>query len=123
MEKDFFAPQGQVMLLACSGGSNVGQLANRAAVELAAEGFGNMSCLVGIGGELPGFLQKAKDAEAMVVVDGCEIGCGKAIFDKAGIDLRGYLVLTEIGIVKNKDFNLNQADVDKVKAAMREVAA
>jgi len=29
-----------IMILACSGGSNVGQLSNQAAVELTREGFG-----------------------------------------------------------------------------------
>jgi uncharacterized metal-binding protein len=33
-----------IMILACSGGSNVGQLSNRAAVELTREGFGKMYC-------------------------------------------------------------------------------
>lgn len=34
------APGGNVMILTCSGGSNVGQLTNQAAVELTKEGFG-----------------------------------------------------------------------------------
>ena len=50
-----------VMILACSGGSNVGQLSNEAAVELTREGFGKMFCLAGIGGHLSGFVQSAKD--------------------------------------------------------------
>ncbi|MBS3780822.1 MAG: putative zinc-binding protein, partial [Desulfovermiculus sp.] len=47
----------QVMILSCSGGSNVGQLSNQAAVELTREGRGKMFCLVGIGGGLSGFVQ------------------------------------------------------------------
>ena len=43
-----------VMILACSGGSNVGHLSNQAAVELAQEGFGKMFCLAGIGGKFSG---------------------------------------------------------------------
>lgn len=35
------------MILACSGGSNVGQLSNQAAIELTQEGFGKMFCLAG----------------------------------------------------------------------------
>jgi len=38
------------MILACSGGSNVGQLSNQAAVALTREGFGKMYCLAGVGG-------------------------------------------------------------------------
>ena len=37
-----------VMILACSGGSNVGQLSNQAVVELTQEGFGKMFFLAGI---------------------------------------------------------------------------
>ncbi len=33
---------GNVMILACSGGSNVGQLSNQVAVELTREGFGGI---------------------------------------------------------------------------------
>ncbi|HOP14808.1 MAG TPA: putative zinc-binding protein [Lentimicrobium sp.] len=50
-----------IMILACSGGSNVGQLSNQAAVELTQEGFGKMYYLAGIGGQLSGFVQSARD--------------------------------------------------------------
>ena len=50
MAEDCCTPNGNIMILACSGGSNVGQLSNRAAVELTKEGFGKMYCLAGIGG-------------------------------------------------------------------------
>ena len=59
------------MILACSGGSNVGQLSNQAAIELTQEGFGKMFCLAGIGGNLGGFVQSAKDVPGMVAIDGC----------------------------------------------------
>ncbi len=109
------------MLLPCSGGSNVGQLANRAAVELTTEGFGKIFCLAGIGGRISGFVQSAKDAESVIVIDGCEIGCGKATLQTAGVLLprHRHLMVTEYGIEKNKDFNLNEQDVDLVKQAVK----
>jgi len=61
MAEECCVPSGNVMILACSGGSNVGQLANQAAVELTQEGFGKIYCLAGIGGHLDGFVQSAKD--------------------------------------------------------------
>lgn len=112
-----------IMILACSGGSNVGQLANRAAVELTQEGFGKMFCLAGVGGQLSGFVQSAKDVPEMMVIDGCSVGCAKAILDQAQIPLRNYLVITDEGIEKNKDFDLKQADIERVKAAVeREIS-
>lgn len=115
--------QGEVMLLACSGASNLGQLANQACLELTQEGFGKMFCLAGIGGELSGFVCSAKDVPKIVVMDGCELGCAKAIFAKAGVPLRGYLVLSSLGLAKNKDFNLQRAQIDQVKEAARQAVA
>jgi uncharacterized metal-binding protein len=109
------------MLLPCSGGSNVGQLANRAAVELTTEGFGKIFCLAGIGGRLSGFVQSAKDAESLIVIDGCEIGCAKATLQGAGVAVpdNKHLVVTEYGIEKNKDFNLDPENLNIVKLAVR----
>ncbi len=122
MKLDSLAPAGPVMLLACAGGSNVGQLTNQAVVELTQEGFGKMSCLAGVGGELAGFVEAAMEAPALVVLDGCPVGCAKAIFEKAEVPLRGHLVLTELGIAKNKDLNLKRAEIDQVKDAVRQKA-
>jgi len=107
------------MLLACSGASNVGQLTNQACVELTQEGFGKMFCLAGVGGKLQGFIQAVKDAPDVVVLDGCEKGCAKAIMQEAGLPLRGYVVLTQQGIAKNKDLNLKREQVDQVKDLVR----
>ena len=109
----------EIMILACSGGSNVGQLSNQAAVELTQEGFGKMFCLAGIGGQLSGFVQSAKDAPVMVVIDGCSVGCGRATLRQAHVLLSHYLIVTDEGIEKNKDFNLNRADIDRVKDAVK----
>jgi uncharacterized metal-binding protein len=119
MAEECCTPGGNIMILACSGGSNAGQLSNQAAIELTQEGFGKMFCLAGIGGHLGGFVQSAKDVPAMVAIDGCEVGCAKAILDHAEIPTKNYLVLTELGIEKNKDFNLEADDIQKVKAAVR----
>ena len=112
-----------LMILACSGGSNVGQLSNQAAVELTQEGFGKMFCLVGIGGKLSGFVQSAKDVPVMVAIDGCQVGCAKAILENARVPMKHYLVITDEGIEKNKNFNLERADIDRVKAAVKRIVS
>jgi uncharacterized metal-binding protein len=111
------------MILACSGGSNVGQLSNQAAVELTQEGFGRLSCLAGVGARLSGFVQSAKDITGLVVIDGCEVGCAKGVLEQAGVPLRGYLVITALGIAKNKDMNLRREDIEQVKEAARRLQA
>jgi uncharacterized metal-binding protein len=122
MAEECCVPGGNVMILACSGGSNVGQLANQAAVELTQEGFGKMYCLAGIGGHLNGFVQSAKDVPEMVVIDGCATCCSRAILEHAEVPIRSYLILTDLGIEKNKEFKLKREDIDRVKEAVKEAS-
>lgn len=119
MAEECCVPGGNIMILACSGGSNVGQLSNQAAVELTQEGFGKMFCLAGIGGQLSGFVQSARDVPEMVVIDGCSVGCAKACLDQAEVPVGNYLILTDLGIEKNKDFNLRRDEIDRVKQAVK----
>lgn len=115
MAENCRASNGDIMILACSGASNVGQLSNRAAVELTQEGFGKMFCLAGIGGDLSGFIQSAKDTPQMIAVDGCDVGCVKATLGRSKIPIKDYIVLTSMGIEKNKNFDLRYLEVQRVK--------
>ena len=123
MAKDCCQPTVTTMILACSGGSNVGQLSNQAAIELTQEGFGKLSCLAGVGAHLSGFVQSARDIDNLVVIDGCEVGCAKGVLEQAEVPLRGYLVITDLGIDKNKDMNLKRDEIDRVKEAVRRLQA
>ncbi len=72
-------PASPLMILACSGASNVGQLSNQAAVELTREGFGQMFCLAAIGAHLEKFVRYARNVPSMVAIDGCSVGCIRAM--------------------------------------------
>jgi uncharacterized metal-binding protein len=120
MSQECCSTNKQIMILACSGASNVGQLSNQAAVELAREGFGKMFCLAGVGANLSGFVQSAKDVPALVAIDGCPVACAKKILEQAEVPLRAYVAITELGIEKNGDANLKQEEVEKVKSAVKD---
>lgn len=119
MTDECCSSSGNIMILTCSGGSNVGQLANRAAIELTQEGFGKIFCLAGIGGHLSGFVQSAKDVQQMIAIDGCEVGCARAILEHVGVPFRSYLVVTDVGIEKKHNFDLKEEEVKKVKEAIK----
>ena len=121
MAQDCCQPTVTTMILACSGGSNVGQLSNQTAVELTQEGFGRLSCLAGLGAHLNGFVQSARDITELVVIDGCEVGCAKGVLEHSEVPLRAYLVVTGLGIDKNKDMNLKREEIDRVKQAVRDL--
>lgn len=68
-----------VLIFPCSGGSNVGQIANQAAVELTKEGVGKLFCLAGIGGHIDSFIESSK-GNRIVAIDGCPVACAKKIY-------------------------------------------
>lgn len=114
------------MILACSGGSNVGQLANQAAVELTREGDGALFCLAGLGGGLPGLIEAARAAAqaegGVLAIDGCELACARATMERAGVPVGEHLVVTALGLpkVKDRQLALPREDVERVKAAARQ---
>lgn len=86
------------LLYACSGAADVGQIADLVARKLDDEEWGGMSCLSGIGAELSGFLESAKEADN-IVIDGCPVGCGRKMFEKHGLPF-SEIVMTKLGLVK-----------------------
>ena len=53
-------PEPDCLIFCCSGASNVGVLSFQAAIRLAQEGFGEFSCIAGIGSGNPPMIRKAK---------------------------------------------------------------
>ena len=101
-------------VLACSGGSNVGQVTNEVAKLLDSEGSARMFCLAGVGGHIAGMVTSVDGADKVLVLDGCPVACGKATMEAAGLRDYEYLVVTDLGIEKKHEFALNAADVDRV---------
>lgn len=94
----------KTLILACSGGSNVGQIANNVMIAIDRNGYGNAYCLAGIGAAPSGFIESAK-AGRTILIDGCPVACGKKAFEKYGIEPTKYFVVTELGIEKRHDFS------------------
>lgn len=80
-------------------------------------------CLAGIGGKLSGFVQSAKEVPVMAAIDGWPVGCAQAILESAQAPLKLHQGITDEGIEKNKNFNLQGADIDRVKAAVKRNAS
>ena len=123
MSNDSSGNSENIMILACSGGSNVGQLSNQTAIDLAREGVGKMSCLAGLGGKIDKFIKAAANADKIIVIDGCDVGCGKAIMENNGIENKHYVLITDLGIEKNKNFDLVAKELEKVKAKTKHIIA
>jgi uncharacterized metal-binding protein len=107
------------VVLACSGGSNVGQLANEAAKRLNREKVAKFSCLAGVGGQVSGMIASVRGADKVLVIDGCPVACAKHCMNLAGIRDYQYLVVTDLGVKKNPEFRLDEPEVKRVLAECR----
>jgi len=110
---------GTATVLACSGGSNVGQITNEVAKRLDQANVAKFFCLAGVGGHISGMVASVAGSDRVLVLDGCPLGCAKATMEAAGLSNYEYLVVTELGIEKNHDFSLNETEVDRVLQASR----
>jgi len=111
------------IIYSCSGiGSNVGQLANAAACQLAIEGYGGGSCLAGIGGSIEKLVGIGKTADERIVIDGCPVACAKKIMEDKGLRIDRYVMITDLGIVKTPGPIFNENDVKAVIASVKKLS-
>ena len=105
---------GEVLIFPCSGGSNCGQIANQAAVQLTEEGVGTIYCLAGIGAHDSVMIDTAKAAKRVVAIDGCSTACAKRTLEHAGLMVTDYLDVTEEGVEKVHEFKLSPQDISSI---------
>ena len=110
-----------LLLYACSGGANVAEIADKAAREMMFSGCGTMFCLSGLGGDVQGMVQTARDADVNLVIDGCPMECSKKVFDRHGITNYRHITVTDLGIEKVKVVRATDGQVTKVVAKAKEV--
>jgi len=105
------------IIFPCAGQANTGQLTNLAAVELTEEGYGSIACvaLLAIGAE--GLVTGAKNADEVVVIDGCPMHCAKKIAEAQGVVPAQHVVVTDLGIAKGPSKSYTPDDVETVVSA------
>lgn len=100
-------------VLACSGCSHAGELADHIARRLAALGHAKMSCLAGVGGRVKSIMETVQKAPELLMIDGCPLACGANSLKLAGITKFKHLQLQEFGIRKY-DENISVETVERL---------
>jgi uncharacterized metal-binding protein len=111
-----------IRILACSGGSNVGQIANDAAKELEGYGQGLMYCAVAVGAQLPTFAKGVRE-KPCVAIDGCPTACVRKVLENIGVKPAVHIIVTELGIKKHGEFDHTNDDIAKVVGAVVDAMA
>jgi uncharacterized metal-binding protein len=90
----------RIVIYACSGCSDAGELADRSARALSEKQLGEMSCLAGIGGRVKPLMMRAEKAEHIIAIDGCPLSCARHTLTQAGFKKVHHLELHRLGLRK-----------------------
>ncbi len=99
------------LVYSCSGCSSAAQLANAVALKLDRAGIAEMSCIAGLGGDVPSLLRTAKSGRPIVALDGCALACVRNSLARHGLEPAVHVLLSEQGVRKRY-----HADFDPVQA-------
>lgn len=103
--------QTKPLIYSCSGCSSAAQMANYIAVATDRAGDAEMSCIVGVGGNVKKLVKTATSGRKIVVLDGCPLSCAKACLANHGIEPTVHIELSGLGVkkIQHGDFDPEQA--------------
>ena len=99
------------LVYSCSGCSSAAQLANHVAVQMDRRGVAEMSCIAGVGGDVPKLVKVAKSGRSIIALDGCPLECVQSTLARHGVTPARHYLLHEYGVKKR-----NHQDFDPVQA-------
>jgi len=89
------------LVFACAGASHVGQVTNRAALDLTLRGKGQAFCLAAMSARIEEKMKRSREAGARIAIDGCEDHCARKTLELAGLPVDVHVVLTtDLGMEK-----------------------
>lgn len=100
------------LVYSCSGCSSAAQMANYVALQLDRQGVAEMSCIAGVGGNVPHLVRIAQSGRPILALDGCPLQCVKSSLAQRDITPTHHVMLHEHGVKKKyrSDFDLSEAD-------------
>lgn len=101
------------LVYSCSGCSSAAQMANYLAVSLDRRGLAEMSCIAGVGGDVPKLVRVAKSGRRIVAIDGCALACVRNCLARHGVEPSKYHLLSDHGVRKRY-----RTDYDPEEAAL-----
>lgn len=91
------------------------------ALRLDRAGEAEMSCIAGIGGDVPSLVKLATSGRPIVAIDGCLLRCVRRSLARHGVEPAVQIVLTDLGVKKR--FHAGFDEAEAVHAYRRTVAA
>ncbi len=100
------------LVYSCSGCSSAAQMANHIAVRLDRLGAAEMSCIAGVGGDVPHLVKIARSGRPILALDGCALECVRSSLAQRGVAPTRHVLLNEQGVKKRyrTDFDADDAE-------------
>lgn len=112
--------QTKPLIYSCSGCSSAAQMANYIAVTADRGGDAEMSCIVGVGGNVKKLVKTALSGRKIVVLDGCPLACAKACLANHGIEPTVHIELSKLGVKKIQHDNFDPEQAQHILALVRD---
>ncbi len=110
------------LVYSCSGCSSAAQLANTLALRLDRDGEAQMSCIAGVGADLPNFVQQAASGRPILALDGCPLACVRNSLKRHSVDPDRYVQLQKHGVKKRYGQDAADEDVERIYPKIVELA-
>lgn len=124
VEADCHCSGKELMIFSCSGGCNVGQLANDVARQLSKNGTGKMACIAAVAAGVAMAIGGAKEAKAVLVIDGCPVQCARKTLEKADLKPTVHVICTDIGLRKVDETDYSTEALEEIeRMAVKELKA
>lgn len=100
------------LVYSCSGCSSAAQMANHLAIQLDRRGQAEMSCIAGVGGDVPKLVRTAKSGRQIIAIDGCALACVRNCLARHDVVAQTHHILSDLGVRKrySTDFDLDEAE-------------
>jgi uncharacterized metal-binding protein len=102
----------------CSGASNLGQACNELALRITEERRGRIGCLAGVGGKVNNMVLSAQNAELVIALDGCSVGCGRKILEQAGVTPNIHIIASDLDLIKFVGQRWTESQVRTIEQAL-----
>lgn len=109
------------LVYSCSGCSSAAQMANHVALRLDREGDAEMSCIAGVGGNVPHLVRIARSGRPILAIDGCALQCTRSSLAQRGVQPDRHLLLNEEGVKKRYASDFDAAEAERVLQQARDL--
>lgn len=89
-------------------------MANHVAISLDRAGHAEMSCIAGVGGDVPSLVRIARSGRKIIAIDGCPLHCVLGCLRRHEVTPTMHLTLTKFGIKKRFHMAFSQAEAARI---------